>query len=145
MFCSTISLKSLCNTQIYFRSSLKSRSKRIKYYESKPYLFKRLQLMRPPDLRAPNLMFPLNIPMRIRHIYKPSRNYEYLKEHDFLNFKQMTGNEILSYLDHSSELRHSELCGALLELGKRNKPESNFYILFLFIQDKNLSSHKKNC
>ncbi len=40
---------------------------------------------------------------------------------DFINFKNMSGNEILLNLDNNENLAHSELISGLLELGKRDK------------------------
>ena len=40
---------------------------------------------------------------------------------DFINFKNMTGNEILLNLDNNVNLRNGELISGLLELGKRDK------------------------
>jgi hypothetical protein len=39
--------------------------------------------------------------------------------HDFIDFKSMSGNEILLNLENSQYLRNGELINALLELGKR--------------------------
>ena len=41
--------------------------------------------------------------------------------HDYIMFKEMTGNEILLNLDNVENLRHSELISGLNELGKRDK------------------------
>ena len=108
---------------LFSKTTLKSRAKTIKYYESKPYLFKRISLIRPQDLTAKSISFPINIPIKFRYLFKPSKSIAHLKEHDFLNFKEKSGNEILLYLEKCSDLRPSEICGALLELGKRKKPE----------------------
>lgn len=40
---------------------------------------------------------------------------------DFINFKNMSGNEILLNLDNNENLAHSELISGLIELGKRDK------------------------
>ena len=40
---------------------------------------------------------------------------------DFINFKKMSGNEILLNLDNNENLAHSELISGLIELGKRDK------------------------
>jgi hypothetical protein len=41
--------------------------------------------------------------------------------HDFINFKKMSGNEIILNLDNHENLANSEFVSALLELGKRDK------------------------
>lgn len=41
--------------------------------------------------------------------------------HDYINFKKMSGNEIILNLDNHENLTHGELVGGLLELGKRDK------------------------
>lgn len=40
--------------------------------------------------------------------------------HDFINFKQMGGNEIILNLDNHDNLSNSELVGGMIELGKRD-------------------------
>ena len=40
--------------------------------------------------------------------------------HDFINFKKMSGNEILLNLDNYENMRNSEIVGGLYELGKRD-------------------------
>lgn len=40
--------------------------------------------------------------------------------HDFINFKKMSGNEILLNLDNCDNLRSSELLSGLIELGYRD-------------------------
>jgi hypothetical protein len=47
--------------------------------------------------------------------------------HDYLNFKKMTGNEILLNLENNENLINSELVSGLIELGKRDtKREHNW-------------------
>lgn len=41
--------------------------------------------------------------------------------HDYMNFKKMSGNEILLNLDNVENLRDSELVSGLLELARRDK------------------------
>lgn len=45
----------------------KNLRQRIKYYSKYPDVFRRKTLIRPPDLTDPNIMFPIQIPIRIRH------------------------------------------------------------------------------
>ena len=40
---------------------------------------------------------------------------------DFINFKTMSGNEIILNLDNHENLRNGEMISGLLELGKRDK------------------------
>lgn len=110
-----------------FHSKPKSHSKKIKYYEAHPNLFQKYSRMKPPDLTKKDITFPINIPIKFRYRFKPTKRLE-IPAHDFLNFKFMTGNEILLYLERVSELKPSEICGALIELGKRPGAESIFYL-----------------
>ena len=43
--------------------------------------------------------------------------------HDYINYKQMSGNEILINLNNSDNLGQQELIGGLLELAKRDDQE----------------------
>lgn len=40
--------------------------------------------------------------------------------HDFINFKEMTSNEILLNLENYENFTHSELVGGLIELSTRD-------------------------
>jgi len=42
---------------------------------------------------------------------------------DFINFKTMSGNEIILNLDNHENLRNGEIISGLLELGKRDKEQ----------------------
>jgi hypothetical protein len=42
---------------------------------------------------------------------------------DFINFKTMSGNEIILNLDNHENLRNGEIISGLLELGKRDKDQ----------------------
>jgi len=108
-----------------YRSRVKSHKDKIKYYEANPNFFQKYSRMKPPDLTRKDLVFPITIPIKYRYRLKRAKRVE-IPSNDFLNFKLMTGNEILLYLERSSELRTSELCGALIELGKRPGAESIF-------------------
>lgn len=83
--------------------------------------------MKLPDMKQKDMVFPINIPIRVRYRFQYAKRTE-IPAHDFLNFKLMTGNEILLYLENYSDLRPSELCGALVELGKKPGAESFFSI-----------------
>jgi len=39
--------------------------------------------------------------------------------HDFMNFRYMTGNEILLNMKNAEHFRHGELCNSLYELARR--------------------------
>ena len=41
------------------------------------------------------IAFPITIPLKMRYVYRPDRTRSFLKNHDFINFKEMDGNEIL--------------------------------------------------
>lgn len=43
--------------------------------------------------------------------------------HDYINFKNMSGNEILVNLDNNDNLRNGELISGLIELAKRDKAQ----------------------
>lgn len=45
--------------------------------------------------------------------------------HDFINFKKMSGNEVLLNLDNCDNLRSSELVSGLIELGYRDKEKEH--------------------
>ena len=47
--------------------------------------------------------------------------YQPIPIHDFMNFKNMSSNEILLNLDNVENLATSELVGGLIELSKRDK------------------------
>lgn len=70
----------------------------------------------------------MNKPRKVKLVHPQVRNR--LTElpplrHDFINFKVMSGNEILLNLENSKYLRNSELVNALLELGKRKGQEKH--------------------
>jgi len=47
--------------------------------------------------------------------------YQPIPIHDFMNFKEMSSNEILLNLDNNENLEASELIGGLIELSNRDK------------------------
>lgn len=79
--------------------------------------------MKPQDLRAADITFPIKIPLKIKYVFKPIKNKPKISIHDFLSFDNMTGNEILLYLEQSESLRSNEITNALIELGKRPKAD----------------------
>ena len=127
MFRSFINSSNITNSLIFqlknYKSKAKSHSKKVKFYEANPQLFKKYSKMKPPDLTKKNLVFPLTIPIKYKYRFKPLKRTE-IPANDILNFKFMTGNEILLYLERCSELRSSELCAALIELTKRPGSQS---------------------
>ena len=61
-----------------------------------------------------------NVDIRTRHARARVSNQP-IPIKDFINFKKMSGNEILLNLDNNENLAHSELISGLIELGKRDK------------------------
>ena len=51
--------------------------------------------------------------------------YQPIPIHDFMNFKNMTSNEILLNLDNVENLSVSELVGGLMELANRDKNQEH--------------------
>lgn len=51
--------------------------------------------------------------------------YQPIPIHDYMNFKEMTSNEILLNLDNVENLAPSELVGGLVELSKRDKNQEH--------------------
>lgn len=45
--------------------------------------------------------------------------------HDFMNFRYMSGNEILLNMKNAEHLRHGELCNSLYELSRRIELPAN--------------------
>ena len=68
--------------------------------------------------------------------------------HDFINFKKMSGNEILLNLDNYENLSNSEIVSGLIELGKRdpgNEHDWNFHpITYKCIRDFKERAHLFN-
>lgn len=54
-----------------------------------------------------------------------SLRYQPTPINDFLNFKNMTSNEILLNLDNNENLQHSELVGGLIELTLRDRKQEH--------------------
>ena len=81
--------------------------------------FQRVSKMKMPDLNDKELVFPINIPLRFSYVFKPAKRLPVIPMHDYLNFKNMSGNEILLYLEKPENLRNSEFASALNELVKR--------------------------
>ncbi|EGR34585.1 hypothetical protein IMG5_006460 [Ichthyophthirius multifiliis] len=104
--------------QIEYSANQKRRLQ-IKKYKSQPEKYRLTSRIRNIDLTKPNLVFPLNIPLKFRYIYRPQKHPINVAFHDYINFKLLSGNEILLYLEQYKNLRPSELCSALIELSRR--------------------------
>lgn len=63
---------------------------------------------------------PAPIKIKVNHT-RARYNSQPIPIKDFINFKKMSGNEILLNLDNNENLAHSELISGLIELGKRDK------------------------
>jgi hypothetical protein len=126
---SPFSVNSLYNTSKFFKSKVKkSRKEIIERLERDPR-FKRIAKMKIPDLNDPNITFPINIPIKYRYVYRPTKNPPKIKHHDYIDFTKMTGNEILLNLENCKHLRPSEFASALFELSI--KPGSESILLLL--------------
>jgi hypothetical protein len=68
-----------------------------RFKESHPEKFKKISVMRSPDLRDPSLEFPINIPLRFRYIYQPVKNAVKIKSHDIISFDAKTGNGLNNF------------------------------------------------
>lgn len=111
---------SLTTVPMFFKSRRKtSRINRIKKFLRDPR-YKRIVKMKIPNLKDPAVVFPIVIPLKSKFVYRPKKSKLRLPEHDYINFKVMTGNEILLNLSNVEHLRPSEFASALLELGKRD-------------------------
>ena len=80
-------------------------------------------------LKLPNNLGNLKAPAQDISFSKKFYPAKY-KDHlipikDFINFKQMSGNEILLNLDNERYMKATEVVGGLLELAKRDKYHSH--------------------
>ncbi len=114
-----IDTRSLFYTNVCFKSRRKKTIGQKNRLRATNPRFQRVSKMRLPDLKDKDLVFPINIPLRISYVFKPSKRLPVIPMHDYLNFKTMPGNEILLYLENPENLRNSELASALNELTKR--------------------------
>lgn len=101
----------------------KTHTQRQRYFEARPLYYKKVSKMRLPDFKDTELEFPINIPLRNVYIFRPVKKRPLTLHHDFLNFKMMSGNEILLYLENPENLRPSEFCSALLELRRKENAD----------------------
>ena len=124
------SLKTLFDTQKQFKSRRKySRKEIIKRYEQNPN-FKKVSYMKLPNFRS-NISFPYNIPIKYRYVYRPVKSVPKISYHDYINFKSMTGNEILINLENPKNLRSTELGSALIELAKKQGARGNIFLIYI--------------
>ena len=111
--------RSLFNTNVFFKSRRKKTQNQKNKLRAMNPRFQRVTRMKLPDLKDKDLVFPINIPMRISYIFKPAKHLPVIPMHDYLNFKTLSGNEILLYLENPENLRLSEFASAMNELMKR--------------------------
>ena len=64
---------------------------------------------------------PMSIKFKLTKTPLKSLRYQPTPLNDYLNFKNMSSNEILLNLDNHENFDTSELVGGLIELGKRDK------------------------
>lgn len=117
---------SLFSVSKYFRSKAKTSAKDKEYKYGNDHRYKKIAKLRIPDLKDPNITFPINIPIRFRWVYRPSRVLPKVPTHDYIDFTKMKGNEILLNLENAAHLRHNELASAMFELSRKKGSESKF-------------------
>jgi hypothetical protein len=101
--------------------------KRISFYRSHPETYKLVpEIAKKVDFRAEKMEFPIKVPLKMRYMYSPEKELQERPKgvNDLLNFKLMTGNEILLYVEQFQNLRLSEQLGALEELKERDEKNS---------------------
>lgn len=87
---------------------------RLNSYSKQPELFKLQRKIKKFDFRKPDITFPINIRMKLRYIYRPAKNITPTPPTtDFINFKRMTGNEILLNMKNSHLFRNEEVVECL--------------------------------
>jgi len=117
------SVKSLTAVpQNTFVASKKSRGKKMRDYVRRGYT--RILKLKFPNLREKNLTFPMNLTFRVRHVWRPKKKVLPKKTRDdYIDFRRMTGNEVLLNLENSEYLNEQELASGLFELSQRKAPE----------------------
>lgn len=92
----------------------KSKSGRMKQYAKQPDLFRLTKKVRRFDFRKPDVSFPINIQMKLRYRYSPTKNIDMTPPStDLINFKRMTGNEILLNMQNAAHFRDQEVIECL--------------------------------
>lgn len=76
-------------------------------------------------------------PKKVKIVYKAEKSR--VKRlppttHDYIMFKEMSGNEILLNLENASDLRKGELVSALLELSHRSKREPHDWMVHPWVR-----------
>lgn len=72
-----------------------SLNQRLRKYARQPEKYRRITLIRPPNLRDPNLVFPIKIPMRIRHLRIKWKKPLFTPNTKKMDWSRMTPNEML--------------------------------------------------
>jgi hypothetical protein len=78
---------------------------RIKRYSKLPDKYKLKTIIRPPNLRDESLEFPLRIPIRYRHLYKPTKPI-FLDNTKDIKWQRLSPNEILLAFSDFKQLDH---------------------------------------
>lgn len=92
----------------------KSASDRLKNYAKQPEFFKLTKKVRRFDFRKPDVSFPISIHMKLRYRFSPTKNmHSTPPSTDLINFKRMTGNEILLNMQNAAYFRDQEVMDCL--------------------------------
>ncbi len=92
----------------------KSTAHRMKNYAKQPHLFKLTRKVRRFDFRKPDISFPIGIQMKFRYRYSPTKNlHSTPPSKDLINFKRMSGNEILLNMQNAEYFRDEEVMECL--------------------------------
>jgi hypothetical protein len=75
-----------------------------------------------------NQLHPVKVPIIHRKAPLYSIRGQPIPLHDYLNFKQMSSNEILLNIENHENFSRSELIGALIELSKRDKKHEHNWL-----------------
>jgi hypothetical protein len=70
-----------------------------------PDKYKLTTVIRPPNLRDTTLEFPLRIPIRYRHLYKPTKPL-FLDNTKDIKWQRLSPNEILLAFENIKSLEH---------------------------------------
>jgi hypothetical protein len=103
-------------------------TKDFKPFNQFPYFFEKTKKIKEyPDFSDPKVQSRGPVNIRYKKSIKPARVYEIKPpQKDFIDFKKMTGNEILLNLENMDYFRTSEKINALLELSHRiSLPENS--------------------
>jgi hypothetical protein len=91
-----------------FKERIRLNNKRLDRYD-------RVFLIRPPNLQSNNLItFPIKIPMRVRHIYNPTKTQPlYIENSERIHWNRLTPNEILLAFERVDLLEYNEMVEGL--------------------------------